>query len=154
METKKCSVCEKELPATLNFFYKKGGNLGKNGELRPTCKQCTLNKNKIYIVKWKQRQTHKMYWNAKMRAKKYNLEFNIKESDIIIPEKCPLLEIELYPGEKVVTKHSPTIDRIDTTKGYIKGNIQVVSHKANFIKTNLTLDELANFIKNISKMCK
>ena len=49
---------------------------------------------------------------------------------------------------------SNVIDRIDTTKGYIKGNIQVVSHKANFIKTNLTLDELANFIKNISKMYK
>ena len=154
METKICTICGKELPKTLNFFYEKGGNLGKNGELRPTCKQCTLNKNKVYTTKWEQRQTNKLYWNAKMRAKRFGLEFNITENDIIIPKKCPLLDIDIYPGKEVVSKHSPTIDRIDTTKGYIKGNIQVVSHKANFINTNLTLEELRNFIKNIPKMYK
>jgi hypothetical protein len=41
----------------------------------------------------------------------------------------------------------PTLDRIDSTKGYIKENIQVISFKANRLKNNATVDELKSILK-------
>ena len=41
-----------------------------------------------------------------------------------------------------------SLDRIDSSKGYVKDNIWVISHKANSIKNNATLTELKLIIKN------
>jgi hypothetical protein len=84
--------------------------------------------------------------SAKYRAKKKNLPFNIHKEDISIPDKCPVFSIPIRYSEGGKTDNSPTIDRIDNTKGYIKGNIVVVSFKANRIKSNATLEELQNLV--------
>lgn len=84
--------------------------------------------------------------HAKNRAKRKNLEFNLKKEDIIIPEYCPVF------GTKIGfhNKHDvPTLDRIDNNKGYIKGNIQVISSKANRLKNNGSIEE---FLKIITYM--
>lgn len=39
----------------------------------------------------------------------------------------------------------PSIDRIDSTKGYTKDNIQVISSKANTMKSNASVEELRMF---------
>jgi hypothetical protein len=44
---------------------------------------------------------------------------------------------------------SPSIDRIDSTKGYIKDNIQVLSFLGNRMKNSATPDQLLTFAKNI-----
>lgn len=83
--------------------------------------------------------------SAKMRAKKKNLEFSITKYDIHIPEYCPILGIKLERasyGSKAGQPQSPSIDRIDSTKGYIPGNVWVISRQANMIKTNATLEQL------------
>jgi hypothetical protein len=44
---------------------------------------------------------------------------------------------------------SPSLDRIDNSKGYVKGNVAVISFRANTLKNNATADELraiANFM--------
>lgn len=83
-----------------------------------------------------------MYNRAKQRAKEKNLEFNINISDIIIPEFCPALGVPLIRAKGKPDNNSPTLDRIDNSKGYVKGNIQVISHRANTLKSNGSLHEL------------
>lgn len=89
----------------------------------------------------------KLYRNARSRAKKSDIEFTIKEDDIIIPEVCPILNIKLTENEGTSGPNSYSLDRIDNSKGYISGNIQVISMRANQIKNDSTIDELELLIK-------
>lgn len=79
---------------------------------------------------------------AKCRAKKHGIPFGITREDIKIPENCPILGIPLKRNLKVVGPDSPTLDRIVPEKGYVLGNIAVISHKANAIKQNATAEEI------------
>lgn len=93
----------------------------------------------------------RMLRNAKERAVKNNLEFTINPDLITIPEFCPILEIPIYTGTKSSYKNSPSLDRIDNSKGYIDGNIAVISTLANSMKNCATLEQLLIFSKNIIK---
>ena len=88
-----------------------------------------------------------LYRHAKKRALTKELEFNIELKDIHIPKKCPILKVPLICS----TRYSPSIDRIYPDKGYIKGNIAVISTLANSMKANATPKELLIFAKNIKK---
>jgi hypothetical protein len=81
--------------------------------------------------------------NAKSRAKKNGIEFDINISDIIIPEVCPYFGIPLFvnQGKCGPCDNSPTLDRIDSSKGYVKGNVEVISMRANTIKNSGTSEE-------------
>ena len=92
---------------------------------------------------------HYLWFRAKQRAIKYGYEFNIEESDIIIPKICPILEVPIILGSKGNYEYTSSLDRIDNSKGYIKGNIQVISKKANSMKNSATLEELQKFCTNI-----
>ena len=89
-----------------------------------------------------------IYRQIKNNAKKRNHEFNLTIDDIIIPEYCPILNVKLnrtHMSNK--NRYCPSIDRIDSSKGYIKGNIMIISMKANMMKNDATFDELLNFSK-------
>ena len=97
-----------------------------------------------------------LYGQAKYRAKRKGIEFNLEVSDIVIPKLCPVLKILLVRNSSQVgpSPSSPSLDRIDNTKGYIKGNVQVISHKANTMKHCADNNELilfANWIKRTYK---
>jgi len=89
---------------------------------------------------------------AKSRAKKYGIQFNITKEDITIPRECPILRIPLYVSDGKCSANSPTIDRIIPSLGYVKGNVQVISHRANTIKSNSTLEELKLLIEFLSRV--
>jgi len=106
---------------------------------------------------YKERNPSKVLLNsARQRAKDKKFEFNIEVSDINIPITCPILNIPVLKvythGKKAgPTNNSPSLDRIDNTKGYIKGNVQVISHQANTMKANASPEELIKFAKWILK---
>ena len=79
----------------------------------------------------------------------YGFNFNLTIDDIVIPEKCPLLEIPLSTDPKDFNeKNYYTADRIDSSKGLVKGNIQVISLLANRMKNKATESELMSFASN------
>jgi len=46
--------------------------------------------------------------------------------------------------------NSCTIDRIDSTKGYVKGNIQLITWRANCLKQHLDNEEFIDFCKEVA----
>jgi len=103
------------------------------------------------IENYKTKRNNLYSW-AKRRAKIKNIKFEIDKEDIIIPQKCPLLNIDICLTNTVVRENSPTLDRIDNTKGYIKGNIRVISQKANTSKNNSTKEEYDLLTRNLRKI--
>lgn len=100
------------------------------------CKEC--DSQRVYT-----RDPRKVLLNsAKKRAKDNNLEFNLELNDIVLPEYCPILNIKMQFNKKFAMDNSYSIDRIDSNKGYLKDNIQIISFKANTIKNNSTIKEL------------
>lgn len=88
--------------------------------------------------------------SAKHRAKKKGLDFNLELKDIEIPAVCPALGIPLkFKGERFYD--SPSLDRTDNKKGYIKGNIEVISGRANMLKRNASLEELSLLVDYLKK---
>lgn len=74
-----------------------------------------------------------------------------------IPDVCPALGIALnYDGAEksgwTRTDNSPSIDRIDSTKGYELGNIQILSWRANRIKNDSTAEELMKIARYIHSL--
>lgn len=83
-----------------------------------------------------------LFRGAKNRATSNGLDFNITIDDIVIPDVCPILGIPLIVAENSSNDNSPTLDRLDSTKGYVKENICVISYRANRMKSNGTLGEI------------
>lgn len=84
---------------------------------------------------------------AKARAKKAGLPFSISVEIISWPTHCPVLGIELdynktAPGERAIRAGVPTLDRKVNELGYTEGNVFVISHRANRMKSDATVDEL------------
>jgi hypothetical protein len=89
-----------------------------------------------------------MYKNAKRRAVDFKLPFDITYHDIIIPTHCPVFGI---PLDRSTPEHRPTLDRIKPELGYVKGNICVISDRANRKKQDSSVEELEqilNYIKS------
>jgi len=94
-------------------------------------KQYRKDNNENYIV-----------MKTRERAKKAGIPHDITKDDIVIPDVCPVLGIEIKPSDGKASPNSPSLDRLVPELGYVKGNVQVISHRANFLKNNGTPDEL------------
>lgn len=83
-----------------------------------------------------------MLARARSRAKKFGIPFAIEKIDIVVPAYCPILGIPLRVGDGRSSGNSPSLDRIRPQRGYVKGNIAVISHRANQLKNDATVAEL------------
>jgi hypothetical protein len=72
------------------------------------------------------------------------MEFSITASDITIPDTCPVLGIKLKISERGSGRQNtaPSLDRVDNTKGYVPGNVEVISWRANALKRDITPEEM------------
>ena len=130
---------------TEEFFSKR-----EHGRLRAECRTCY---NKYYRDNNHRYLKASMVYDAKMRAKKKNMDFNLLKKEIHFPEMCPVLNIKLVHGRED-WKSSPTIDRIDNSKGYVLDNCIVVSNLANTIKNSATPSEILKVGKFYKKLYK
>jgi len=97
-------------------------------------------------------------WQASQRrAKRKNLKHTITLLQVIklYPKdhKCPVFKTPLVFGGGL-NKFSPSLDRINNLKGYVKGNVQWISARANSLKRDATAEELytlADYISTINK---
>lgn len=108
-----------------------------------------------------------MLRNARARARRFGVPFNLSASDLVIPKNCPVLGIPLQAnrgsgrprGGGSRTDCSPSLDRIIPAKGYVKGNVMVISWKANRLKNDATADDLLRigiFLKTleVTRRCR
>jgi len=165
---KNCTNTECRLtnPQTLENFwhYKKGTHT----YLQSRCKSCIKESRKTYEhsdarkayakeyekseagkkrnIKSQQKMHKKdprkrMLRDARDRATHKSLPFNLTIDDILIPNKCPVFKISLSVSERIASPNSPSLDRMVPELGYVKGNVRVISYRANQVKNDGTADE-------------
>lgn len=142
--TKQCRDCKRHLP--LSAFR----------GTRPQCKECA------YKAARQRRQDNPPAYavsQAKYRAKKKGLDFDITTDYIksIDSDICPYLAIPMVwnYGQSVdgrAADNSKSLDRIDSSKGYVKGNVIVCSWRANNILSNATLPEMELITQNFRRI--
>ncbi len=90
----------------------------------------------------------KMIYAAKARAKKSGVPFDLQLDDFHIPAMCPVFHFPLNTNTAGSARFdSPSLDRKIPHVGYVKGNVQVISHKANTMKSDASLAELRALVK-------
>lgn len=90
-----------------------------------------------------------MLRRAKKRAQAKGLPFSLVLDDIVIPVVCPVLGLPLKVGDERQNDCSPSLDRVDPSKGYVAGNVQVLSLRANRIKNNASSADLAAVLSHV-----
>lgn len=63
----------------------------------------------------------------------------------IKPARCPVFDKPFVERGAGFSQWSPSIDKVDPRKGYVKGNIQVISMLANCMKRDATPAQLKQF---------
>jgi hypothetical protein len=95
---------------------------------------------------------HRLFQAAKWRAKCSGVEFGITYEDVLSvwPEdnRCPIFG---YPfkvnGIRGHRWDSASIDRKNNEKGYVKGNIGIISHRANVIKGDMSVERCEKLLQ-------
>lgn len=92
-----------------------------------------------------------LYTLARNRAAKKGIPFDLQPEDVRVPTLCPVLGITLRVGNPgkcgFPLPDSPTLDRIIPEKGYVRGNVVVMSWRANSLKKDGTLDEITRLAR-------
>jgi thymidylate synthase ThyX len=87
---------------------------------------------------------------AKYNAKARGLPFELTRGDVTWVTHCPILGIELdYNSTSADIDNAPSLDRIDSAKGYTADNTWVISNKANRMKNDADREELIQFARKI-----
>lgn len=89
--------------------------------------------------------------NIKCRCKRNGLDFDLDEDDLLLPGVCPVLGIPLALGLPATHPNSVHVDRLDPNQGYVKGNVQIISGRANYLKKDATLEEMRAVLEYMEK---
>ena len=148
-----CTSCKKKLSKE-NF---RRINRSNWQGLYPQCKSC---ENTLMQARYINNPIPQMLSNAKIRAKQKGVDFNLTSKYLkkIFPKnnKCPITGLNFQFGyknkEKINKNNSPSLDRIIPSKGYVEGNVMVISDLMNRMKQDSTyedIEKLYNFYKKL-----
>lgn len=141
---KTCAHCRRQ--KTIEDFHVQSQ---KTDGRHPVCKEC---RSREHYRDLRSRTSHYLWKQAKQRAKERGLQFEISVDDIIIPDKCPITGIPLSVSDGLWSNTSPSLDRIDNSKGYTPGNIAVISFLANNFKADYGLAEMEHISSHIDDL--
>lgn len=125
----------------------------RNKEVVANRKRAWFDQNPDYLRSYyvRNRATYLLKM-AQRRAKKASLAFNITIEDVVIPEICPVLNIPIRLDSRGgFNPNSPSLDRIIDSLGYVKGNVKVISNRANLLKRDAEAWELIRVANYITK---
>lgn len=170
MEGKKCRVCDCSLGQG-NFSWYRAKNYiwvcddcnrkqkaeearrlrarnPKLNKLRNMAHKDSLRKNNP--VKY---TTMQMLASSKKRAKSLGMDHDLDRLflESIAPKKCPVFGFDLKYGGGSRSNESSALDRIDSTKGYTKDNVQIISFLANLMKSSASVDQQVMFANWVMK---
>ena len=150
-----CHTCQKEIPEPRHFNRIYCCNLCRNQALRKRIEPERKRQwGRDSYHRRKSDQDKIIYWllrNARSRALQKGYEFSITEVDITLPTNCPILGV---PLSKDGRRYGYSLDKIDPSKGYIPGNVWVISQLANAMKWDSTKEErlaFANWVQSGEK---
>jgi hypothetical protein len=86
------------------------------------------------------------------KARNRNKPFNLSEEYLqsIWTGKCAISGIEIFNSKRDKnTLNSASLDRIDSSKGYIKGNVQFVAYGINLAKNTFSDSDMKVFLESI-----
>jgi len=164
--SKTCTKCGIVKP--LSEFVRKSANKNGRGSV---CLACCRAMGRVYCASGRQAAARRanpqsaqlavMVKGSRARAKEKGLAHNIDTAYLrsIAPSHCPYLGVELrwkvQDGLGIKGKafpNSPSLDRIDSSRGYVRGNVVIVSHRANSIKNDATEQELIQMGQRIAQL--
>lgn len=110
-------------------------------------------------LKWGNKEETALYKlkRAKFMGKKANatrngIPFELNYGELDFPDICPVLGIPIDYDSDGISENSPSFDRIDPSKGYVSGNVVIMSWRANRIKNNGTADEHKRIYEYLIKL--
>ena len=159
----RCLICNKE-DVVKKFGewnkYKRAIEKAPNTYINCGCSHPAFKKG--YRSKLKPNQFSKLYRHLKgveSRAKENGIPYNLDIEYFIdkdtkrdkektgYPDFCPILGIKL--DRELGADHRPSFDKVIPENGYIKGNVQIISYKANRLKSNMHLSDFKKFVEYI-----
>lgn len=105
-----------------------------------------------------------LWERSKINALESGIEHTISLDDIPLPNTCRYLGIVLeYPDggrlkgsgknkQKRWSANTASLDRIDSAKGYVPGNVQTISWLANKMKSDATVEQLLMFARGVLRV--
>lgn len=96
------------------------------------------NREKIEAARRTVPLARKLWNNAKFRARRIRARFEITVEDVVVPDRCPVFGTKFEAG----TPRAASLDRIVPSLGYVPGNVVVISHRANVMKSDATAAEV------------
>ena len=166
--TKLCRACGEDKP--LEAFNKDGK---RSDGRRTRCRECDAKsfqarysdpewkaKHNLRAKCWRNQLKDadpKKLWaldalaNAKMRAKRAGVPCTLTMLDVVgaVVDTCPLLGLPIIYAQPKLSDNSPTLDKKIPHKGYVPDNIAVISHRANRLKSDSTIEELQTLLNNL-----
>ena len=94
---------------------------------------------------------NQMLSSARQRAKRDAVPFDLSPDDFVVPETCPVFGHVFEFGTRQDHRWAPTLDKRIPELGYVKGNVQVISHRANMLKGNASFEELKQLVEFMAK---